>query len=65
MTADQPGASPEQDSSDPVTTTKQKFQEALKAKQARHGEDHIDSGPQHVHAHGPVDAKRVFRRKTG
>ncbi len=42
-----------------------KFREALEAKQGRKGEDHIDSGSSPVHAHGPVDAKRTFRRKTG
>lgn len=46
--------------------TKRKFREALEAKKGRRGEDHIDDGQQsHVHAHGPVDSKRVFRRKTG
>jgi hypothetical protein len=45
--------------------TRRKFREALEAKQGRPGEDHIDSGPAHVHAHGPVETKRVFRRKTG
>ena len=50
----------------PEDETKRKFREALEAKQGRRGEDHIDNGPQHVHAHGPVDAKRTtFRRKTG
>lgn len=45
--------------------TKRKFREALEAKQGRKGEDHIDSGSSTAHAHGPVDAKRTFRRKTG
>ena len=45
--------------------TKRKFREALEAKQGRKGEDHIDSGSTNAHAHGPVDAKRTFRRKTG
>ena len=50
----------------PEDETKRKFREALAAKQAHKGEDHIDNAPQHVHAHGPVDAKRTnFRRKTG
>jgi hypothetical protein len=70
MTADQSSAAPSDETpseqaTDPVQATKQKFKEALAAKQARHGEDHIDSGPQHVHGHGPVETKRVFRRKTG
>lgn len=45
--------------------TKRKFREALEAKHERKGEDHVDPGPQNVHGHGPVDQKRVFRRKTG
>jgi hypothetical protein len=49
----------------PADETKRKFREALEAKKNRRGEDHIDDGQQHVHAHGPVDSKRVFRRKTG
>jgi Family of unknown function (DUF5302) len=50
----------------PEDETKRKFREALAAKQGRKGEDHIDNAPQHVHAHGPVEAKRTtFRRKTG
>lgn len=55
--------SPENES--PENETKRKFREALEAKKNRHGEDHIDDGQSHVHAHGPVDSKRVFRRKTG
>jgi hypothetical protein len=49
----------------PEDETKRKFREALEAKKGRRGEDHISDGQQHVHAHGPVDSKRVFRRKTG
>ena len=53
----------------PEDETKAKFREALAAKQGRKGEDHIDSqtdrGGQHGHAHGPVETKRNFRRKTG
>ena len=49
----------------PEDDTKRKFREALAAKQGRKGEDHIDNGPQHVQAHGPVETKRTFRRKTG
>jgi hypothetical protein len=60
---------PTSDSSSPAETpaeeTKRKFREALEAKKNRRGEDHLDEGQQHVHAHGPVDSKRVFRRKTG
>lgn len=50
----------------PQEATKRKFREALEAKKGRHGEAHTDDdGQSHVHAHGPVDSKRVFRRKTG
>lgn len=45
--------------------TKRKFREALAAKEGRQGEDHIDNEPSQVHAHGPVETKRPFRRKTG
>lgn len=45
--------------------TRRKFREALEAKKSRRGEDHLDGPPQPAHTHGPVDAKRVFRRKTG
>ena len=62
-------AAPEADVSDTESAadaTKRKFREALEAKKGRRGEDHIDDGQQsNVHAHGPVDSKRVFRRKTG
>jgi Family of unknown function (DUF5302) len=53
----------------PEDETKRKFREALAAKQSRKGENHIDNqsdkGSQHVHAQGPVETKRTFRRKTG
>ena len=49
----------------PAELNKRKFREALAAKQRRHGEDHIDTDPKRPSAHGPVDAKRTFRRKTG
>ena len=46
--------------------TKRKFREALEAKQARReGEAHLDGGQDTPQPHGPVDSKRVFRRKTG
>lgn len=57
MTADQP-ATPEDE-------TKRRFKEALAAKQKRQGEDHLDGGSHPTQPHGPVDAKRVFRRKSG
>ena len=49
----------------PEDETKRKFREALEAKQGRRGEDHLDNPSTTAHAHGPVDAKRTFRRKTG
>jgi hypothetical protein len=49
----------------PEEETKRKFREALAAKQGRKGEDNTDTGPQHVHSHGPIETKRTFRRKTG
>ena len=45
--------------------TKRKFREALEAKQRRQGEAHIDNESTTQHAHGPVETKRTFRRKTG
>jgi hypothetical protein len=44
---------------------KRKFREALEAKKGKRGEDHLDSGQPTAHPHGPVEAKRTFRRKTG
>jgi len=58
-------ADPNEKSVDPAEETKRKFREALEAKRGRRGEDHIDDGQSQAHAHGPVDAKRTFRRKTG
>ena len=49
----------------PDDETKRKFREALEAKQQRQGEAHIDSETTTQHAHGPVETKRTFRRKTG
>ena len=44
---------------------KRRFREALQAKKGRRGEDHLDAGQQPGHAHGRVETKRTFRRKTG
>ncbi len=44
---------------------KRKFREALAAKQGRHGEDHLDGGQRGGQAHGRIETKRTFRRKTG
>ena len=49
----------------PEDETKRKFREALEAKQGRQGEAHLDNEQPIQHAHGPVDRKRTFRRKTG
>lgn len=49
----------------PEDATKRKFREALEAKKGRKGEDHLDSGTGPVHPHGPIETKRVFRRKSG
>ena len=49
----------------PDDETKRKFREALEAKKGRRGEDHLDAGQQPGHAHGRVETKRTFRRKTG
>ncbi|MGI8456919.1 MAG: DUF5302 domain-containing protein [Propionibacteriaceae bacterium] len=50
---------------DVAAENRRKMREALEAKQKRHGDDHIDSDPKAPQAHGPVDQKRTFRRKTG
>ncbi|HZA05669.1 MAG TPA: DUF5302 domain-containing protein [Propionibacteriaceae bacterium] len=52
---------------DPMDDTKRRFREALDAKQGREaeGEAHLDAEPRDTHAHGPMDTKRTFRRKTG
>jgi hypothetical protein len=50
----------------PEDETKRKFREALEAKHGRKGDDHVSGDPRSGgHAHGPVDQKRTFRRKTG
>ncbi len=49
----------------PDDETKRKFREALEAKKGRQGEAHIDNESTTQHAHGPVETKRAFRRKTG
>ena len=49
----------------PADETKRKMRDALAAKKARHGEDHLDGGQNPGHAHGRVETKRTFRRKTG
>jgi hypothetical protein len=75
MSAHEPETTPPTDSETPADAThaaespadenKRRFREALDAKKARHGEDHLDGGQTPGHAHGRVETKRTFRRKTG
>lgn len=46
---------------------KRKFREALERKNAKSsgGGDHKDGGAQRPRAHGPVENRREFRRKSG
>jgi Family of unknown function (DUF5302) len=46
---------------------KERFRAALERKQAmtRSGEEHADARSKVRDAHGPVSAKRTFRRKSG
>ena len=64
MSANEPEQQPTE-TEDPTEATKRRFREALEAKKARHGEDHLDGGQTPGHAHGRVETKRTFRRKTG
>lgn len=64
MSADK-NKKPKQPAAGAESETKRKFREALEAKQARQGEDHIDSNDPQVQPHGQIEAKRTFRRKTG
>jgi Family of unknown function (DUF5302) len=47
--------------------TKRKFREALERKNAKSsgGADHKDGGAKRPQAHGPVENRREFRRKSG
>jgi hypothetical protein len=65
MSADEPETATPTGSESPAEETKRKFREALDAKKARQGEDHLDAGQHPGHAHGRVETKRTFRRKTG
>ena len=51
----------------PEDDTKRKFREALERKKAKSagGSAHTDSGPKQPRAHGPVENRREFRRKSG
>lgn len=47
--------------------TKRRFREALDRKLAKSsgGSDHKDSGGKQSRAHGPLENRREFRRKSG
>jgi Family of unknown function (DUF5302) len=51
----------------PEDDTKRKFREALERKKAKAagGSDHKDGGAKQPRAHGPVENRREFRRKSG
>jgi Family of unknown function (DUF5302) len=51
----------------PEDETKRRFREALDRKKAKSagGSDHKDSGDTQSRAHGPVESRREFRRKSG
>jgi hypothetical protein len=47
--------------------TKRKFREALDRKRAKSvgASDHKEGGDRQARAHGPVESRREFRRKSG
>jgi len=47
--------------------TKRKFREALERKKAKSAgvSDHRDGGKKQSRAHGPLESRREFRRKSG
>ena len=51
----------------PEDDTKRKFREALERKKAKAagGSDHKDGGAKQPRAHGPLENRREFRRKSG
>jgi hypothetical protein len=51
----------------PEDDTKRKFREALEKKKAKAGggADHKDAGNKQPRAHGPLESRREFRRKSG
>jgi hypothetical protein len=59
------GKAPKKSEPNAADETKRKFREALAAKQGREGEAHLDGGQEQISPHGPVETKRVHRRKTG
>ncbi|QUR68581.1 DUF5302 domain-containing protein [Mycobacterium spongiae] len=57
----------ESEASGEEDATKRKFREALDRKLAHSsgGSDHKDGGGKQSRAHGPVENRREFRRKSG
>jgi hypothetical protein len=51
----------------PEDDTKRRFREALERKKAKAagGSDHKDGGAKQPRAHGPLESRREFRRKSG
>ena len=51
----------------PEDDTKRRFREALERKKAKAagGSDHKDGGKKQPRAHGPLESRREFRRKSG
>lgn len=51
----------------PEDDTKRKFREALEKKNAKSaaGAEHRDGGDKQPKAHGPLESRREFRRKSG
>jgi hypothetical protein len=51
----------------PEDDTKRKFREALEKKNAQSAgvADHKDGGKKQPKAHGPLESRREFRRKSG
>jgi Family of unknown function (DUF5302) len=51
----------------PEDDTKRKFREALEKKKAKSGggAEHRDGGNKQPKAHGPLESRREFRRKSG
>lgn len=51
----------------PEDETKKRFREALDRKNAKAagGAEHKDGGAKQPRAHGPVEGRREFRRKSG
>jgi Family of unknown function (DUF5302) len=51
----------------PEDDNKRKFREALERKKAKNagGADHKDAGRKQPKAHGPLESRREFRRKSG